>query len=115
MTSIEEYEKIPAESIRSERQDLFYVIAHPMRRRLLKMIAEKEGGARILYIVGETKISIGALYFHLKALEGASLVAHNHHESYGLTEKGRTTLAFITEFDNELNSGREVSDHKVFQ
>jgi len=95
-------EKIPA-----DRQDLFYVIAHPMRRKLLKMMAEKDGGARIVHIAKETKFSISAIYFHLKALVDASLVAHNHHKSYSLTERGRATLAFITEFESRSNGKGE--------
>ena len=75
----------------AEEIDIFKVLSHPLRRRLLIYIAEKESASYkdLIKIVSKP----GALYHHLKLL--GDLIYQDEQKLYHLTRKGRHVYEFL--------------------
>ena len=74
-----------------EEIDVFKVLSHPLRRRIIIHIAKK-GGASYRDLI-EIVPKPGALYHHLRLL--GDLVYQDENKTYKLTEKGHRVYDFL--------------------
>ena len=72
--------------------ELFTILAHPIRRRILTYIFEY-GFISFTTMSKEWKIATGTLYHHLKGL--GTLIYQDEHSRYLLTEKGEQISAWF--------------------
>lgn len=68
-----------------EQDDIFTILAHPLRRRILRFIFEN-GSISFTLISKEWKVSTGTLYHHLKILD--VLLVQDENSLYRLNDKG---------------------------
>jgi predicted transcriptional regulator len=73
---------------------VFQVLSHPIRRKILKIIASRPAGVHYTELIMELALSTGKLNYHLEQLTG--LITKNDERYYVLTPFGEKAL-------NQLN------------
>jgi hypothetical protein len=91
---------------------VFEVLAHTVRRDILKLVSHREDGASYTEMLGEFGSSTGRLNYHLKQMEG--FIQKNDRLRYTLTPMGRAAadLMFSLREDLPENAERYVKIRK---
>jgi predicted transcriptional regulator len=84
---------------------VFQVLAHPMRRIILKIIANGSDGVSYTDLITELGLSTGKLNYHLEQLEG--FVTKNEKRHYILTPLGKKALNQLNLIKEEKSSDDE--------
>ncbi|MHA2134221.1 MAG: winged helix-turn-helix domain-containing protein [Candidatus Thorarchaeota archaeon] len=84
---------------------VFEVLAHPVRRDILKLVAYREDGASYTDILGEFSLSTGRLNYHLKQMDG--FIQKNDHLRYTLTPLGRAAADLMFSLGKDLPEDAE--------
>ena len=79
---------------------VFEVLAHPVRRDILKLLSYGEDGASYTDILGEFTLSTGRLNYHLKQMEG--FIQKNDHLRYTLTPLGKAATDLLVSLRKDL-------------
>ncbi len=77
--------------MRAKEPDIFKALAHPIRRKILKYIAEK--GKASYKELTQIEPKPGVLYHHLRMLRG--LISQDDKKMYYLTKKGKIVYEFL--------------------
>ncbi|MFW9847451.1 MAG: winged helix-turn-helix domain-containing protein [Candidatus Thorarchaeota archaeon] len=84
---------------------VFEVLAHSVRRDILKLASYGEDGASYTDILNELALSTGRLNYHIKQMEG--FIHKNERLRYALTPLGRTAVDLMSSLGNDLPEGVE--------
>jgi hypothetical protein len=79
---------------------VFEVLAHPIRRDILKLLSYGEDGTSYTDILGEFALSTGRLNYHLKQMDG--FIQKNDHLRYTLTPLGKAAADLMFAFGKDL-------------
>lgn len=79
---------------------VFEVLAHPIRRDILKLLSYGAEGATYTDILGEFTLSTGRLNYHLKQMEG--FIQKNDHIRYTLTPLGKAARDLMVSLREDL-------------
>jgi hypothetical protein len=79
---------------------VFEVLAHPVRRDILKLVSYSEDGASYTGILGELALSTGRLNYHLKQMDG--FIQKNGRLRYTLTPLGRAAADLMLSLGKDL-------------
>jgi hypothetical protein len=79
---------------------VFEVLAHPVRRDILKLVSYGENGASYTEILGEFALSTGRLNYHLKQMDG--FIQKNNLLRYTLTPLGKAAADIMFSLGKDL-------------
>ncbi|MHA1302885.1 MAG: ArsR/SmtB family transcription factor [Candidatus Heimdallarchaeaceae archaeon] len=89
---------------------LFEALSHPIRRQILKKLAEEEE-VSYTQLVETTNLKAGPLYHHLKVI--SNLIYQSEKKLYRLTEEGEKAIALLEA--SELGSIEQIKERtKVY-
>ncbi|MFW9962352.1 MAG: winged helix-turn-helix domain-containing protein [Candidatus Sifarchaeia archaeon] len=84
---------------------VFEVLAHPIRRDILKLLSYGAEGVTYTDILGEFTLSTGRLNYHLKQMEG--FIQKNDHIRYTLTQLGKAATDLMVSLREDLSEDVE--------
>lgn len=79
---------------------VFEVLAHPVRRDVLRLVFHSESGVSYTDVLGELFLSTGKLNYHLKQMEG--FIQKNNSLQYILTPLGKAAADLMFSLGNKL-------------
>ncbi|MFX0106750.1 MAG: winged helix-turn-helix domain-containing protein [Candidatus Hodarchaeota archaeon] len=82
---------------------VFEVLAHPVRRDILKLVSYGNDGASYTDILNEFALSTGRLNYHIKQMEG--FIQKNDLLRYTLTPLGKAAVDLIFTLGKDLPEG----------
>src|SRR2546425_3602971 len=80
---------------------LYAAFSHPVRRQIVDLL-KTHGKAGFKELHDQVKISVGALYHHLEALEG--LVGQGPDKKYYLTDQGRSAIETLSISEEKITT-----------
>jgi predicted transcriptional regulator len=84
---------------------VFQSLAHPVRRTILKIVADKTNGVSYTELITELGLSTGKLNYHIEQLEG--LIEKNSERQYVLTPFGKKALNQLNLMKKEMSPDDE--------
>ena len=90
---------------REVERAVFEVLAHPVRRDILKLASYGEDGASYTDILNELALSTGRLNYHIKQMEG--FVHKNERLRYTLTPLGIAAVDLMSSLGKDLPEGAQ--------
>src|SRR3989441_6433827 len=86
---------------------LYAAFSHPVRRQIVDLL-KTHGKAGFKELHDQVKISVGALYHHLEALEG--IVGQGPDKKYYLTDQGRSAIEALSVSEEKIATGTVQPD-----
>ncbi|MFW9850936.1 MAG: winged helix-turn-helix domain-containing protein [Candidatus Thorarchaeota archaeon] len=81
-------------------ETVFEVLAHPIRRDILKLLSRNEEGVSYTDILGEVTLSTGKLNYHLKQMDG--FIEKDNFLRYNLTPLGKSARDLMHHLESDL-------------
>ncbi|MFW9793216.1 MAG: winged helix-turn-helix domain-containing protein [Candidatus Thorarchaeota archaeon] len=81
-------------------ETVFEVLAHPVRRDVLRLVFHSESGVSYTEVLGELSLSTGRLNYHLKQMDG--FIQKNNSLQYILTPLGKAAADLMFSLGNDL-------------